>query len=124
MHTAAMAPKAQAAKRTGGVRADIDLKMVEALASVGATNVEIAHIVGVDESTLWRRCNDLLQKTRQDLKVRLRRAQLTAAFQGNPTMLIWLGKQMLGQADIQFTGDLSNMSDEELQALADGKLRR
>jgi hypothetical protein len=122
MHTAAMAKPT--GRKPGRPKAPVDHAMVEALASVGATNAEIAAICQVSTDTIERNCGELLQKARQDLRVRLRRAQLTAAFQGNPTMLIWLGKQMLGQADIQFTGDLSNMSDEELQALADGKLRR
>lgn len=31
--------------------------------------------------------------------VSLRRAQMRAAIKGNPTMLIWLGKQLLGQKE-------------------------
>jgi hypothetical protein len=40
-----------------------------------------------------------LVKGREALKQSLRRAQLTVALNGNPTMLIWLGKQYLGQSE-------------------------
>lgn len=83
----------------GRPRADIDFKMVEAMASVGATNVEIADVIGVDESTVRLRCAEVLAKARATLKTRLRRAQITAALGGNAAMLIWLGKQMLEQKD-------------------------
>jgi hypothetical protein len=36
------------------------------------------------------------------MKIRLRRAQLRLAIDGNVTMLIWLGKQYLGQSDHPF----------------------
>lgn len=36
-------------------------------------------------------------------KLALRRAQWQAAMNGNPAMMIWLGKQLLGQADKQET---------------------
>ena len=44
---------------------------------------------------------EFLTKGRANLKKRLRKAQLDAALSGNSTMLIWLGKQMLGQVDKQ-----------------------
>jgi AraC-like DNA-binding protein len=79
----------------------IDKKVVEGMAAVGATNIEIAEFVGCSVDTLTRHFAEFLAKTRTDLRTRLRRAQLTAAFDGNATMLIWLGKQMLGQQDKQ-----------------------
>lgn len=102
----------------------IDEKVVEGMASVGATNVEIADFVGVDEALIRRRCKDVLTKARAGLKTRLRQAQLKAALGGNPTMLIWLGKQMLGQADQTHfkVGDLTTLSDDELRSIAEGKV--
>jgi hypothetical protein len=41
----------------------------------------------------------MMIKGREDVKMSLRRAQLQLALNGNPTMLIWLGKQLLGQQD-------------------------
>jgi hypothetical protein len=102
----------------------IDATVVEGMASVGATDKEIAEFVGCSVDTLTRRFADNLSKSRADLRVRLRRAQITTALEGNPTMQIWLGKQMLGQAD-QSTikvGPLDQLSDDELKALAAGKI--
>ena len=48
----------------------------------------------------------LYKKHQGEGKASLRRAQWKAAQDGNPTMLVWLGKQMLGQRDKQeITGD-------------------
>ena len=50
-------------------------------------------------------------------KMSLRRKQYDLASSGNPTMLIWLGKQWLGQADRQFieTKDVTEeVSDDEI----------
>jgi predicted transcriptional regulator len=82
-------------------RAPIDLKVVEGMAGVGATNCEIAEFLGIAESTVRKHCAPLLEKTRAGLKTRLRQAQLKAALGGNPAMLIWLGKAMLGQKETQ-----------------------
>ncbi len=75
------------------------MKVVEGMAGVGATNCEIADFLGVSEAVIRKRCDALLIKSRSGLKTRLRQAQLKAALGGNPAMLIWLGKQMLGQKD-------------------------
>lgn len=103
-------PKPKRPKTPGSGRklAPIDPKVVEGMAGVGATNVEIADFLGLDESTVRARCGDVLTKARAGLKVRLRRAQMTAALGGNPAMLIWLGKQALGQKDkheLEHTGE-------------------
>lgn len=82
-----------------GRQAKIDVKLVEGMASVGATNCEIADFCGVAEGTIRKRCGPLLLKARASLKTRLRRAQITAALDRNPALLIWLGKQMLGQVE-------------------------
>jgi hypothetical protein len=42
---------------------------------------------------------DFYKKHSDEGKASLRRAQWKAAQDGNPTMLVWLGKQMLGQRD-------------------------
>jgi hypothetical protein len=80
-------------------RIPIDAKLVEGMASVGATDKEIANFLGCSVDTLTRRCADILTKSRADLRVRLRKAQITLALEGNATMLIWLGKQVLDQSD-------------------------
>lgn len=91
-------PKKRPVPRPGR-RVKIDLKVVEGMASIGATNCEIADFLGVAESSIRKHCDALLIRSRSGLKTRLRQAQLKAAIGGNPAMLIWLGKQMLDQKD-------------------------
>jgi len=76
------------------------------LASFGLTNKEIADGLGYDENTLKRNFEIFLIKGRANLKERLRKKQITVALKGNISMLIWLGKQYLGQSEkIQEAGD-------------------
>ena len=74
---------------------------VEQLASFGCTNTEIASYFGCSESTIRRSYNEYITKGRDKGKIRLRQLQFRAAEKGNVSMLIWLGKQVLGQTDKQ-----------------------
>lgn len=69
------------------------------LASIGCNDKEIARWFDVDENTLRYNFSDILEKGREDLKHSLRRAQIKLALSGNAVMLIWLGKNLLGQTD-------------------------
>lgn len=77
----------------------IDAKQVEELAKIHCTNAEIAAVLGCAESTLTERFSEDLEKWRAVGKKSLRRLQWDLAETGNPTMLIWLGKNQLGQTD-------------------------
>ena len=77
----------------------IDKEKVEQLASFGCTTSEIASFFGCSENTIRRNYGENLTKGRDKGKIRLRQMQWKAADKGNVTMLIWLGKQLLGQAD-------------------------
>lgn len=76
-----------------------DEVVIENLSKCGLTNKEIAEALGYDENTLKRNFEIFLIKGRANLKERLKRKQIQVAMQGNVTMLIWLGKQYLGQAE-------------------------
>lgn len=69
------------------------------LATMGCPDREIAEWFGVNEDTLRYNFKSFLTKARAHLKQRLRQAQLRTALEGNATMQIWLGKNMLGQSD-------------------------
>lgn len=69
------------------------------LAIIGCTDREIAQWFMIAETTLRYNFSDYLAKGRAELKQKLRRAQVHAACQGNATMLVWLGKNVLGQSD-------------------------
>jgi len=69
------------------------------LAQIGCKNHEIADWFGLDENTLTYNFSVELIKGREHLKQSLRRAQLSLALSGNAVMLIWLGKNILGQQE-------------------------
>jgi len=83
----------------------LDPSKVEALAAIQCTYEEIAHGLNVSVSTLERRrkenpeVEEAIKKGRTLGRRSLRRLQYAAAKSGNITMLIWLGKQYLGQSD-------------------------
>lgn len=79
---------------------EIDTKVVETLAKVGATNCEIADHFFCDEGTIRKRFSEILTKARATRKIKLREMQWKLAEKGNLGMLIWLGKQDLGQVDV------------------------
>lgn len=75
------------------------------LGKIGATREEAAASLGVSRVALWAfldRNPDIAEQFEagRDMgKVTLRRLQWRAAQKLNPTMLIWLGKQLLKQLD-------------------------
>jgi hypothetical protein len=84
---------------------EINLKQLENLAQFGCTNLEIAQFFGCDESTIRKGYSEILTKGRSQQKLRLRQLQWRSAESGNVTMQIWLGKQILGQAETPITTD-------------------
>ena len=78
---------------------DIDTEKVEQLAGFGCTNTEIASFFGCSTDLIEKSYSEFLTKGRDKGKIRLRQLQWRAAERGNTTMLIWLGKQVLGQSE-------------------------
>lgn len=93
-------PAKKAAKlKTGRPSSEIDARLVENLASIGCTLKEIAAACNCHQDTLLNRFSEVMDKGRENGKTRLRKKQIELALAGNVTLLIWLGKQMLGQAE-------------------------
>jgi hypothetical protein len=69
------------------------------LAQIGCKDIEISDWFGIDSNTLRYNFSAELTKGRLALNQSLRRAQISLALSGNATMLIFLGKQYLGQSD-------------------------
>lgn len=80
---------------------DIKPEQVTRLAAIGCTNEEIASVLGCSHDTIVRRFKAVLAEGRLQGKASLRKKQFELALAGNTTMLIWLGKQVLGQTDKQ-----------------------
>lgn len=75
-------------------------EQVAQLAQYHCTNKEMADFFGVPLQTFVDNFRDIITKNRLITKQRLRKAQLDLALNKHDrVMLIWLGKQMLGQAE-------------------------
>lgn len=74
-------------------------EQVMELAKLHCTNKEMADFFDVPLSTFTDNFRDIITKGRLDTKQRLRAAQLKLALNGDRTLLIWLGKNILGQSE-------------------------
>jgi hypothetical protein len=86
-------------RKAGRQFIEIDEDKLEKLAALGLTNAECAAILDCSPDTLERNYKETMAWGRSHRDASLRRKQFEIALAGNPTMLIWLGKQYLGQSD-------------------------
>ena len=102
-------------KHPGGApkKYEVDIEKLKKLAAIGCTYEECSDILGVSNETLRKSYSQFYTKGRENLKERLRRKQIKKALTGNVVMLIWLGKQYLGQKDRQ---DITS-GDEAMKSL-------
>ena len=106
--------------RTGRPKKNIDYEMVEKLASIMATQEEIASFLDISVRTLLRDehfCH-IYKKGLESGKMSLRRQQFKLS-ETNPTMAIWLGKQYLNQTDKQ---DIRMENKVELKEISNEQL--
>jgi hypothetical protein len=102
-------------KKRGRPKLDIDAEKVEMLASFGCSTVEIAKLHNCDEQTIRTRFKPELERGRESMKIKLRQLQWKTAEQGSNAMLIFLGKQYLGQSDrneLELVGNLEGLLKE------------
>lgn len=79
-------------------RIDLDPNQVKELAALGCKITEMMAFFGVSRDTVYK-YRDEIEAGKAELKMSLRRAQIKTALNGNATMLVWLGKQLLDQRD-------------------------
>jgi hypothetical protein len=84
-------------------------QQVAELAKLHCTNKEMADFFEVPLQTFMDNFRDIIIKNKLITKQRLRSKQLEVAFNGDRTMLIWLGKQMLGQSESPLSTDQSQV---------------
>ncbi len=83
----------------------IDPVVIERAASIGCDYAEMGALVGIGERHMRTRVAadpelaEAVERGKAMGRATLRRMQWDGAKAGNPTMLIWLGKQLLGQRD-------------------------
>ena len=97
----------------------IDYELVKKLAEIQCTQEEIGNILDISVRTLQRDkefCR-IFNMSRENGKMSLKRWQFKRAEQGSDRMLIWLGKQYLGQRDVIENNNTNEI--EDLSALAD-----
>ena len=86
---------------------DNDFQKLIAMIRIQCTRDEICEVFGMSDTTLNRRLKErgeenfeaLYKKHQGEGKASLRRMQWKSAENGNATMLVWLGKQVLDQSD-------------------------
>lgn len=100
-------PKQPKQKGAGRPFAVIDWKKVGRYLQAQCKTTEIAGLLGIERDTLYNRClldNKMEYSAWSALKKAeglelIRAKQFDTAMAGDRTMLIWLGKQLLGQKD-------------------------
>lgn len=114
----------------GRPEAIIDWKEVGLLLEADCTATSIAARIGISTDTLYRRCKSdnnidfaaFSQQKKESGEALLRKQQFALAMKGNLGMLIWLGKQRLGQKDkSDHTSDdkpLNSLDDARIALLA------
>lgn len=103
----------------GRPKKEINEKLIRDLASIQCTMNEIASITGVSVDTLERRFADIIKEAKDTGKASLRRQQWALAQKGNATMLVWMGKQILGQRDRhpdEVAPNITIQTDEKLSS--------
>lgn len=77
----------------------ISKKQIQFFGEKGVPWTDIEKFYNVDRITLMRNYMDAYEKGQANINIALRSKQIELALSGNPTMLIWLGKQKLGQTE-------------------------
>lgn len=93
--------------QVGRPRLEFDIELLKGLCEIQCTAEECAAVMKMSVDTIDNRLkengytnfSDFYKTHSQEGKQSLRRVQWEQAIGGNTTMLIWLGKQQLGQRD-------------------------
>ncbi len=93
--------------KAGRPNREFDQITFERLCEIQCTVNEVEHVLHCDQRTLDGWCQRTYEEDFSTVykrfqgvgKSSLRRAQFSAAIKGNASLLIWLGKQYLGQRD-------------------------
>lgn len=92
-------------RRGGRQKIPIDLVELEKLSFIGSSETDMAYWVGMSLTAFRKRraddkeIQDAIDRGRVNGKSALRRKQFEVALAGSVPMLIWLGKNILGQLD-------------------------
>lgn len=112
---AAKKPISKPKRKRGRPKVVIDWKAVDMYLKAGCSGTGIADMLGVDRKSLYNACerdnkipfSTYSQQKKETGDDMLRAKQFDKAMKGDVGMLIWLGKQRLGQKD-KFENDNNN----------------
>ncbi len=128
----------QTESKMGRPKIPIDPKAFDALMDIPFVTVRaIAGVFACSEKTIQRYVNSvygmtfdqLKEEKSENMKLKLAGKQYEVAMRGKVPMLVWLGKQYLGQSDKQeIKSDqkhsFENVSDSELDKSIDEKIKK
>lgn len=110
--------------RAGRPSKSLDWSKIDFYLEAGSTGTQVAANLGIHPNTLYERCaqekkmtfTDYSQLKKSSGHSKILGKQYAKALQGDNSMLIWVGKQQLGQRDEiktvqQFDGKLGNLLD-------------
>lgn len=111
----------------GRPRKQIDQEQFEKLCGLQCTLEEFCCYFDCDDNTLNKWCKRTYKKSFSEIfklkrgtgKISLRRKQFEIAMAGNPTMLIWLGRNYLDQTERTEVHENISVSDNFIKALND-----
>jgi hypothetical protein len=102
-------------KKIGRPEKELDWKLLDSILQYGAKCVDCADICEVSEDTIQRKIRqdfgmtfmEYREKKMSKTRIKLLQKQVSMALDGCVPLLIWLGKNMLGQSDKTESIDLS-----------------
>jgi len=110
------------ANKVGRPKSEFNLKQVEIFGKFKATYETMAEYFSCSVDTIRRRMQDensefskVYKKAFANTKLKLSEAQLYYALKGNATLLIWTGKQLLGQRDNAYAVADDDNTDNKLK---------
>ena len=102
-------------KKKGRKPVDVSGDKVEMLSSFGCSTVEISRLHNCSETTIRTKFREEIERGRENMRIKLRQLQWKQAELGNTSLLIFLGKQYLGQSDrneLELVGNLEGLLKE------------
>ena len=108
--------------KIGAPLSDIDVDYIEELVKAKVPLEDIAELVGCCRKTLYNRqdAQTIIKRTKATMKWELKTAQWNKAVKDkDSTMLIWLGKNLLGQSD---KPDIADPEDKDIKITFVNKL--
>jgi hypothetical protein len=102
--------------------AEIDektMKLIRDLSSIGCPVAEIAYATKIPLSTLKKNWQYLINEGRMGANISVRKKQFNKAMAGDNTMLIWYGKQHMGQSDAMKVNNVDDTPPQKTQLVVE-----